>query len=558
MKSLTTALLLISINTFAQHHQNDKDVQDSHLSHIMASRSTTSFIENLPPPKIMEGVGRSDLKINTTSELAQKYFSQGVALLHCFWDFEAIRAFKEAIRHDTTAIMPYWGLRHALELVNQDEFVDYRKFSVEKLKELAGDASEHEKLYVDGILDQDSTDAPEGYIKKLETIVHRFPEDVDAKLFLALMKMSGYDADIIPNDGTIYSEYLLRDLLRSNPDHHGVHHYWIHQMENCCPEEALKSADKLASLAPKSGHIVHMPGHIYYKLGKYEKAHNQFIKAMKVDSTYMQEQGIPEVDTWNYIHNLNYFLASCSQNGRYKEGLYYANKLANLPYVKERPKMHRGTFFYQGIITPPIMEMRFGRWGQAVQRFEAISYEDSVFGKSAMTYKSAFQYYAAGRDALQKNKPDKAKAYLDKLDALLWRNSLQDDENKLGIFSVKTLNVASVELEGCIKVAEDKLDQAIDLLEKAADMEKALGYSEPPYYPRPVLITLASVYVKQKQHDKAIECYNLLLDKHPNSSWAYWGLANVYTQMGDRKNSQKFKDKFNNVIRFGDKSLYSH
>ena len=178
------------------------------------------------------------------------------------------------------------------------------------------------------------------------------------------------------------------------------------------------------------------------------------------------------------------------------------------------------------------MEMRFGRWEQAVQRFEAISYEDSVFGKSAMTYKSALKYYAAGRNALQKNKPGKAKVYLDKLDALLWRNSLEDDENKLGNFFVKTLNVASVELEGCIKVAEDKLDPAIDLLEKAADMEKELGYSEPPYYPRPVLITLASVYVKQKQHDKAIECYNLLLDKHPNSSWAYWGLTEVYSQMG--------------------------
>ena len=129
-------------------------------------------------------------------------------------------------------------------------------------------------------------------------------------------------------------------------------------MENCCPEEALESAEIVASLAPKSGHIVHMPGHIYYKLGDYKKAHDQFVEAMKVDSAYMAEQDISEVDNWNYVHNLNYLIANCAQDGRYEEGLRYARFLEGMVTDADRVDMHRGSFFYQGIITPAIMEMR--------------------------------------------------------------------------------------------------------------------------------------------------------------------------------------------------------
>ena len=189
-------------------------------------------------------------------------------------------------------------------------------------------------------------------------------------------------------------------------------------MENCCPEEALESANILESLASESGHIVHMPGHIYYKIGDYKKAHDQFIKAMKVNSTYMSNQNITEIDNWNYIHNLNYLLANCAQDGRYKEGLKYAHRLENMVSVASRIDMHRGDYFYQGIITPAIMEMRFGFWEKAVSKFEAIEDKDSLYEKQAMDYKTAFSYFSAGMLALEKNNIDSAIINLDKLDAL--------------------------------------------------------------------------------------------------------------------------------------------
>ncbi|MEH6763087.1 MAG: hypothetical protein V7655_01200 [Aequorivita antarctica] len=554
-KTVLFILLLIIINpVFAQHDHSDHGKE---INHVMACRSGVNYIENLPEPKLMSGVGSSSLKIKTSSELAQKYFSQGVSQLHCFWDFEAYRSFKEAIRIDSTAVMPYWGILHTILFIDNEEFDAEKEKATEKLKALSETAEGYEAIYSKGILDFVETENPEGYLKQLENIVHQYPDDVDAKLFLALFNMSGYDEHMDPKKGTIYSEYLLRNLLISNPENHGVHHYWIHQMENCCPEEAIASADKLAALAPESGHIVHMPGHIYYKLGDYKKAHDQFIKAMKVDSTYMADQNIKEIDNWNYIHNLNYLLANCAQDGRYKEGLYYAKKLEKMVAVADRVDMHRGAYFYQGIITPPIMEMRFGFWDKAVEKFEAITDKDTLYGRAAMDYKTALTLFSSGMQALTKNDISAAKIKLDQLDALFWRNSiLEEEKEKLNEFQLKTLRVTSVELEGNILVAENDYEKGIPTLEKAVKMEKDLGYSEPPYYPRPTLLSLAAAYIKKGEFEKAESCYEKILDKHPNSAIAYWGQMKLYKAQKQQDKYEGIKSKFDAITQYGDKAVF--
>jgi len=556
MRKLLLFILLLAMSspTFAQHNHGDHTQE---INHVMACRSGVNYIENLPSPKLMNGVGSSSLKIKTSSELAQKYFSQGVSLLHCFWDFEAFRSFKEAIRIDSTAIMPYWGILHTILFIDNDEFDEEEEIALEKLKVLSETAEGYVALYSKGIIDYVETRNPAGYLKQLENIVHQYPQDVDAKLFLALFNMSGYDENMEPRKGTLYSEYLLRDLLISNPENHGVHHYWIHQMENCCPEEALASAHKMAALAPESGHIVHMPGHIYYKLGDYKKAHDQFITAMKVDSTYMADQNIKEVDNWNYIHNLNYLLANCAQDGRYKEGLFYAERLEKMVAVPDRVDMHREAYFYQGIITPSIMEMRFGFWEKAVEKFEAITNQDSLYGRAAMDYKTAFTLFSSGMHAITKNDPVTAKLKLDQLDALFWRNSrLEHKMEKLNNFQMKTLLVASVELEGNILIAEKNYDKGITTLKKAVKMEKDLGYSEPPYYPRPTLLSLAAAYIQKGAYEKAESSYEKILGKHPNSSLAYWGLMKLYKKTKQQDKYEGIKSKFDAVIQYGDKDVF--
>ena len=211
--------------------------------------------------------------------------------------------------------MPYWGLLQTLG-PDEDSIYKHNKITaVAQLKKLLPKANEREKLYAEiGILKDSLKEAsfPE-VIKKLELIVHKFPDDIDAKLFLALNKMSGFDTDMNPMEGQMYSEFLLKDVQRAAPNNHGFHHYWIHLMEHCCPERALASADILTSLAPLSGHIVHMPGHIYNRVGDYKRAHDAFVASVKTDSAYMKNEGVEEVDNWNYIHNINYLINNCAR-----------------------------------------------------------------------------------------------------------------------------------------------------------------------------------------------------------------------------------------------------
>lgn len=554
--------LLLSMVSYGQHdhHIQDTTITHNHLAHIMASRSQTFYIHNLPPPKLMDGIGHSKMQIETKSEKTQQYFNQGISLLHCFWDFESYRAFKEAIRNDSTAIMPYWGLLQTLGPIEDSVYKADKEIALKQLKTLLEKANEHEKLYAQSAIIMDSLQDKgfEESTKKLEFIVHKFPEDIDAKLFLALRKMSGFDMDMNPNEGQIYSEYILKDLLKTNPENHAANHYWIHLMENCCPEKALESADILASLAPTSGHIVHMPGHIYNRIGDYKKAHDAFVTALKVDSTYMKEEGIQEVDDWNYIHNINYLIANCAQDGRHAEGLYYAEKLKNMPVTKERKKIYEGTFFYQGILAPAKMEMAFGYWDRAANQLDSIQDKDTLYNISGMNYKNGLIYFVKGMAAVAKNNFTNAIKYSEQLDAFLWRN-----ENQIGKDSVldkwnqNNLNASSLELQGCIKSAGGKYDEAVSLLEKAQKKEKELGYSEPPQYARPVGVSLALAHEKAGKWDKAIETYQAILKRFPNSVYVYYGLVNVYRKKGDKEKTAEYENKLKETAKYSDKDLYT-
>jgi tetratricopeptide (TPR) repeat protein len=370
--------------------------------------------------------------------------------------------------------------------------------------------------------------------------------------------MAGYDVKLDPREGQIYSEYLLKDILREYPDNAAAHHYWIHLKENCCPEQALESSEKLPKLTPNSGHMVHMPGHVYYKLGEYKKAHDAFAAAVKVDSIYMKQQKIPEVDAWNYIHNINYLLSNCAEDGRYQTALYYAEKLQNMPATKERKRKYEGRFFYQGVIAPAKMELCFGFYKKAADRLAAIRLDkDSLFTTKAIAYKDALYYFALGMDAVKNGRLEEAKRFQNALDASLWRNVNQlSPKDVIATRRLNDLNVASLELQGVIKSAENNYQEAVALLEKAKTKEDELGYSEPPSYARPVLISLAEVHLKVGNYEKAAKAYNELLEQHPNTANAFWGLYKVYKQKGDSLKTKEYAKRLAEITQYGEKNLF--
>lgn len=526
-------------------HQHDGSQSHDHLAHIQAYRRETTFVHHLPAPKILAGIGTCDFPIRTQSALSQQFFNQGVALLHCFWDFEAYRAFKEAIRTDSTAIMPYWGLYSAVGAIEGNDFEADKHLALDKMRNLYERAAPKEQLYVQAILAREDPAAGKaGYHHYMELLIHRYPEDVQAKLFLALSKLNGYDVDLNPREGTLYAEYLLKDILRADSLNAAAHHYWIHLKENCCPDEALASARQLPKLAPNSGHMVHMPGHVYYKIGEYRKAHMAFIEAVKVDSTYIAEQGIPEVDAWNFIHNINYLLANCAQSGNYATALYYAKRLQSMPVSKERSQKYEGRFFYQGIIAPAKMELCFGKYSEAAKRLRAIQNVDSVYSSKAMAYRDALLHFARGMEAVTKGDADAANNYANKLESLLWQNTqATNKQEQINKNRLKELSITAIELRGRIALLIGDFKLAESLLTQAADAEKNLGYSEPPAYARPVLISLEELFVEQKKWDRVLEVIDQLDQQHPNSIHALQGYIRAYRAIGNEEQVHHYNQK---------------
>jgi len=246
------------------------------------------------------------------------------------------------------------------------------------------------------------------------------------------------------------------------------------------------------------------------------------------------------------------------QDGRYATALYYAEKLQRMSATKERKQKYEGRFFYQGVIAPAKMELCFGFYEKAVARLAAIKLDkDSLYSTKAMAYKEGLFYFASGMAAVRKNKLTEAQQFADALDASLWRNSNQlGPDDVISARRINDLNVASLELQGVIKSAGNNYAEAISLLEKAKKKEDDLGYSEPPSYARPVLISLAEAHLKAKKYDKAIAAYSALLERHPNSANAYWGLYNVFKQTGDSSKANDYATRLKTIAQFGDKTLF--
>jgi tetratricopeptide (TPR) repeat protein len=498
----------------------------------------------------MDGVGKSSLKITTTSTDAQAYFNQGLRLLHCFWEFEAYRAFKEAARLDAAAPMPYWGIAEALG--NIRSMKEERKAALDKAKSLTSKASEHEQYYLraqSAIADVEDEKAKAAYRREMETVIDRYPDDLDAQAFLALFEMGGYEQDGRPREGTIYGQALLRNILTSDPDNAAANHYWIHAVEGGShPEAALPSAEILGRLAPNSGHMVHMPGHIYYRTGQYEKARQSFIDSTQVDEAYMAAQKITPEEDWNYGHNLSYLVAACAEAGRYKEGLQWAQKLEGL---------HTGLVLGGNNVAYAIfvgssltrLHIRFGDWQAAASDHVEFGVDPTSATRSAGDYQEGLSYYAKGMSALEKGDAADSLKQAEALDALLWRLEAEkpkskdegmdkkDDsevqDNPEGVLGL--LGTASLDLRGNIESVAGRHEQAVKLLKLAEDKEKDLGYREPPSYSRPEFESLGYAYLRAHEWQNARDAFNQELRERPQTGFALYGIAQSYALAGQVK-----------------------
>ena len=529
------AFLLVATFSFAQH-QHTADPETARLD-----------LAKLPAPQPINGLGHAHIAITTNSAEAQRWFDQGLAALHCFWDYEALRAFQQAVRLDPDCAMCHWGLARALDSRGGDK--EQQKAQLKKAEDLASKASDHEQRYIRadaaGAKKKDD-DAEAAYAKEMEGLIDHYPDDLDARLLYALALNHGYSSDGEPRPGSLYGQSVLREILQQHPDNAAANHYWIHAVESSHPEWAIASAEKLGSLAPASGHMVHMPGHIFYRVGDYERARQIFLESMRVDRAYMDRQHVAEKDDWNYVHNIAYLIADCAEEGKYQEAQEHARLLQGL---YNDPDHSGAANFYVLQIgsTETRLAIRFADWDSAIRHPLQFGVPDTKVSVWARSYRDGLLAYTKGMKAAASNQMDEAERQAGLLDALLWRLSKEDldeDNEKWRDRVLKLLGTASLELRGDTEIAKGNFDDGRKLLELASKDEKELGYSEPPQYSRPPLEVLGEALIRAGRYQEARDAYKKDLEERPNSGFALYGIATAWEKQGKHTEAVKAYREF--------------
>jgi tetratricopeptide (TPR) repeat protein len=541
-------LLFLLVATFASaQHQHTANPESARVD-----------LEKLPAPQHMDGLGRAHITITTKSPEAQQWFDQGLAALHCFWDYEALRAFEQAVRLDPDCAMCHWGLSRALDSHGGEK--ELQKTELKKATDLSAKVSDHEQRYIRAdatAAEKKDDEAAAAYAKEMEALIDRYPDDLDARLLYALSLNRGYSTDGDPRPGSLYGQSVLREILEQHPDNAAANHYWIHAVEGSHPEWAIASAQRLGSLAPDSGHMVHMPGHIFYRVGDYERGRQIFLDSMRVDREYMDRQHVAQKDDWNFVHNISYLIADCAEEGRYQEAQDHAHLLQgsyNDPDHSGAPNF----YVLQIASTEERLAIRFADWDSAIRHPLQFGVPDSKLSVWARSYRDGLLAYATGMKAAGSGQLEEAERQSGFLDALLWRLSKEevDDENKSGRDRVlKLLGTASLELRGETEIRKGSFDEGRKLLERASKEEKDLGYSEPPQYSRPPLEVLGEALIRAGKYDEARDAYQKDLVERPHSGFALYGIAAAWEKQGKQAEAAKAYRQFLDAWSHADADL---
>lgn len=502
----------------------------------------------LPAPLKMEGLGNSSMAITAANDEAKMWFTQGLNLLHDFWDYEAARAFEQSVRADPKCAMCYWGLYQAASF--RGSGVAWGNDALMKAKALSPHASKAERLYIKAAIEVEKRKAAQKRNAKINSNdsakkdkAGKTPKDSkETKVLRKLVSIEpgNVQARIFLAESMMYTEQgqqLLAAVLKEHPDDSAANHYWIHAMEpGEHPELALESARKLAALAPASGHMVHMPGHIFYRTGDYETARASFIASMHVDESYMKAQDVTVANDWNYVHNLMYLIADLTEAGRLAEATEISAKLTKARGVSG-PTLYRGAP-RDGLtrlnVELPVL-LRAGEWKGATNALESSAPDPEL--KNLVALRAAMLDYTRGMLALEYGGVKAARQSADALDAYVKIKPAAEPDAMPGMpmsytaidASAKPLHsfmdVASMELTANVLLAEGRGVESDALFTKAAEAERALGYREPPMYIRPVAETRGDALLRAKRYDEAKTAYEAALKERPNSGYPLFGIA---------------------------------
>lgn len=480
-------------------------------------------------PPLLDNLGTLHHPITTTSPLAQQYFDQGLRLVYGFNHEEAIASFEEAARQDPQAAMAYWGIALALgpninaPMAKDDE--QRASEAIRKARAHAASASASEQAYIEALTKRYvvirksiRASLDKAYADAMRAVWQQHPDDSDAGVLFAeaLMDLHPWDlwtADGKPKSGTEELVKVLEQVIAKSPDHPGACHYYIHAVEaSKQPERALACAERLPGLMPGAGHIVHMPAHIYLRLGKYHEAAERNQEAAQVDQAYLAaHQPHGDYADGYYSHNLHFLWASLIMEGRSADALKVARDLAKT-ITDDEARTEKWKEWY--LPAPLYTLIRFGRWEELLREPpppQGLRLLDGIWrlGRGLALVATGRLPGAEGEHYALANLTKQIK-----------RNRSREEQ-----ISRTLLKIAERLLAGDIAARRQRYDDATRAFKEAVKLEDGLPYTEPSHWPLPVRQYLGTALLIAGRPAEAETAYRDDLARNPQNGWSIFGLA---------------------------------
>jgi hypothetical protein len=548
-----SALLLTTALAFPLAGCIEDAADDAHTGH---SAHAAQGAAKMP---LLDNLGTHSHKITTSSPEAQAYFDQGYRQLFNFNHAGAIASFQEALKRDATCAMCWWGIAFAhgpnINMPMMPDAVQPANEAIANAQRLAASASAAERDYIAALAKRYSTDPKadraaldKAFAAAMREVARKYPSDLDAQTLYAesLMDTSPWDywtSGSTPKAGLEELVPTIEAVLRKAPSHPGAIHLYIHAVEKADPKRAEKSADKLAALMPGAGHIVHMPTHIYNRVGRYHESVELNKQAAQADEGYFattNDRGM--YAAMYYIHNLHFVWTAATTEGRSATAFEYAKRVVDevqLPMAREVPGVE--------IFVPTLIytQLRFGKWDDVLTQ---------PAPDKALHFATAMWHYGRARAFAAKGDAAKAKA-----EKALIASSFSDDDAKrfagFGTPGGDLVKIATHVAAADIALAEGRAQAAVGDLERAVRLQDALPYMEPPFWDFPVRQYLGAALLKANRAKAAERVYREDLKEWTQNGWSLFGLRDALAQQRKGREARAVEASFKKAWARADVTL---
>ena len=489
---------------------------------------------------LYDNLGNLSYPISTDSELAQKYFDQGLRWTYAFNHAAARRAFQEAQRQDPNCAMCYWGeafvLGPNINAPMEAGAANPAVVAIEKAKETAHHASEREQALIEALAPRYSDDPgadraslDQAYADAMRAAHERFPDDPEIAVLYADSVMNTSPWDYWDTDGATPKGRIgeaiaaIEGVLAENPSHVGAIHLYIHLTEaSTTPERAEPYADRLAALMPGAGHIVHMGGHTFYRIGRFHDSAEINKQAVAADEAYLAK--VDDQGYWRYgyhPHNVHFVMVSALMAGDVASALEYTERLDGkvsdevaaqagwIQAIKQAP------YFIHAHLSDPATVLALPDPGD---RFP---------------YVQAAWHYARGVVFARKGELESARTEAAKIAEIAQRTDVSYPAD-IDFVVEDVLAIARHVVEGRIAQAEGDWDQAVKEFEIAVQIQDSLAYLEPPFWYYPIRQSLGAALLMAGRAEEAASVFEAALADVPNNGWALYGLMQAYDARGDQ------------------------